>query len=119
VSWNEFFALVLNVECGRLGCFEWWWLGVFIVPTTILVVGCSFLSMGALDSPVRTGHDTIQCPVPTTSVARWNRPLDSSALMAHRTVRCNLTSLTISELLTVSDGGSRDGSRLLEKMTVG
>jgi hypothetical protein len=36
--------------------------------------------MGALDSPVRTGHDTVQCPVPAMSVARWNRPLDLSAL---------------------------------------
>jgi hypothetical protein len=23
-------ALVLNVKCWKLGCLEWWWLGVFI-----------------------------------------------------------------------------------------
>jgi hypothetical protein len=32
------FALVLNVEFRKLGWLEWWWLGVFIAPTTILVV---------------------------------------------------------------------------------
>jgi hypothetical protein len=33
------YALVLNVEFRKLGFFEWWWLGVFIAPTTNLVVG--------------------------------------------------------------------------------
>jgi hypothetical protein len=37
--WSVFFALVLNVESGKLGFLEWWWMGVFIAPTTILVVG--------------------------------------------------------------------------------
>jgi hypothetical protein len=32
------FALVLNVEFRKLGCVNWWWLGVFITPTTILAV---------------------------------------------------------------------------------
>jgi hypothetical protein len=32
------FALVLNVEFRKLGWLEWWWLGVFIAPTTSLVV---------------------------------------------------------------------------------
>jgi hypothetical protein len=32
------FALVLNVMVGKLGWLEWWWLGVFIAPTTIPVV---------------------------------------------------------------------------------
>jgi hypothetical protein len=40
--WNELFALVLNVESEKLVCFEWWWLGVFIAPTTILAVGWAF-----------------------------------------------------------------------------
>jgi hypothetical protein len=85
--WNELFALVLSVESGKLGCIEWWWLEVFITPTTILVVGCSFLLTNTPECPVRTGHDTVQCPVPATSVARWSQPLDSSTLVAHRTVR--------------------------------
>jgi hypothetical protein len=64
--WNEFFTLVLSVESGKLGCIEWWWLGVFIALTTILAVGCSFMSMGAPDSPVCTGHNTVHCPVSAT-----------------------------------------------------
>ena len=32
------FALVLNEKVGKLGWLEWWWLGVFIAPTTIPVV---------------------------------------------------------------------------------
>jgi hypothetical protein len=32
------FDLVLNEKCRTLGWLEWWWLGVFIAPTTILVV---------------------------------------------------------------------------------
>jgi hypothetical protein len=54
VSWNELISLVLNVESGKLGCFEWCWLGVFIAPTTILAVGCSFVSTSTSDNPVRT-----------------------------------------------------------------
>jgi hypothetical protein len=32
-------ALVLNVKSEKLGCLEVWWLGVFIAPTTKVVVG--------------------------------------------------------------------------------
>jgi hypothetical protein len=32
------FALVLNDKCRRLVLFEWWWLGVYIAPTTIPAV---------------------------------------------------------------------------------
>jgi hypothetical protein len=39
--------------------------------------------------------------------------------VAHRTVRCDLTSLTASELLTVSEPRQTRGSRSLAKMTVG
>jgi hypothetical protein len=85
--WKKFFGLVLSVESEKLGALNGGGWGVFIAPTTILAVGRSFLSMGAPDSPVRTGHDTVQCRVPATSVAHWSRPLDSSALVAHRTVR--------------------------------
>ena len=53
----ESFALVLNVEFRKLGWLEWRWLGVFIAPTTILVVAGD----GAQDSPVvhRTGHCSV------------------------------------------------------------
>jgi hypothetical protein len=57
-------ALVLNAMAGKLGCLEWWWLGVFIAPTTKPTVGVGLLSMGAPDSPVR--HRTLS-GVPATS----------------------------------------------------
>jgi hypothetical protein len=38
--------------------------------------------------------------LPATSTAHWSRPLDSFALVVHWTVRCDLTSLTVSDLLT-------------------
>jgi hypothetical protein len=44
----------MNVKFKKLGWIEWRWLGVFIAPTTILVVAVD----GTPDSPVvhRTGH---------------------------------------------------------------
>jgi hypothetical protein len=45
--------------------------GVFIAPNIILAIGCSFLSTGAPDSPVRIGHPTVHCMVPATSADRW------------------------------------------------
>jgi hypothetical protein len=44
--------------------------GVFIAPTTTLVVGCSFLSMGAPNSPVRTRHAIVHCLMSATSADR-------------------------------------------------
>jgi hypothetical protein len=87
--WNESFALVLSVESGKLVFIEWWWLRVFIAPITILVVGCSFMSTGTLDSPVCTRHANVQCLMLATSVAHWSRPLDSPVLVAHQTVQCD------------------------------
>jgi hypothetical protein len=52
-------ALALNVMAEKHGCNEWWWLGVFIAPTTKPTVGVGLLSMGASDSPVR--HRTVRC----------------------------------------------------------
>jgi hypothetical protein len=40
-----------------LDTFMWWWLGLFIAPTTKLTVEVELLSMGAPDSPVR--HRTL------------------------------------------------------------
>jgi hypothetical protein len=51
------FALVLNEKCRRLGWLEWWWLGVFIAPTTIPVVvvdGHTEQSVGAPDMALFT-----------------------------------------------------------------
>jgi hypothetical protein len=62
-------ALVLNANCWKLGCLDWWWLGVFIAPTTKPIVGVGLLSMGAPDSPVRQPrHPTVR--VLTVSTVR-------------------------------------------------
>jgi hypothetical protein len=60
-------ALVLNVKSENLDALEWWWLGVFIAPTTKPTVGVGLLSMGAPDSPVR--HRTLS-DAPVTSPNR-------------------------------------------------
>jgi hypothetical protein len=49
-------ALILNAMAEKLGCIEWWWLGVFIAPTTKPTVGVGLLSMGA------TGHCSVRQP---------------------------------------------------------
>jgi hypothetical protein len=118
VSFNWFSALVLNVESGRLGCFEWWWLGVIYSSNHYSSCWVLIFVDGTPDSPVRTEHDTVQCPVPATSVTRWSWTLDSPAPVAHRTVRCDLTTLTVSKLLYVSNGDSHSGSWPFTKSTV-
>jgi hypothetical protein len=50
-------ALVLNAMARKLGCLEWWWLRVFIAPTTKPTIGVGLLPMGAPDSLVR--HRTL------------------------------------------------------------
>ena len=54
-------ALVLNAMAENLDTLKWWWLVVFIAPTTKPTVGVGLLSMGAPDSPVRQPrHPTIR-----------------------------------------------------------
>jgi hypothetical protein len=60
-------ALVLNAMAENLDSLKWWWLGVFIAPTTKPTVGVGLLSMGAPDSPVR--HRTLS-GAPATSPNR-------------------------------------------------
>jgi hypothetical protein len=64
-----------------------------------------------------TGHPIVHCPVPATSpncggleqsTVEFACPYGApDSLLAHRTVRCDLTSLTISELLTFLTRSSR------------
>jgi hypothetical protein len=52
-------ALVLNAMAENLDALKWWWLGVFIAPTTN--VGVGLLLMGAPDSSVRQPrHPTVR-----------------------------------------------------------
>jgi hypothetical protein len=66
------FALVLNVEFKKLGWLEWWWLGVFIAPTTILAVAVD----GTPDSPMV--HQTWQCSL--SGAYHVNKPLGFRAV---------------------------------------
>jgi hypothetical protein len=108
--WNEFFALVLSVESGKLGFIEWWWLGGIYSRNHYSSRWLGFLSTGAPDSPVRIGHCIVHCPVPATSADCWGSEqltIEFACLcdapdspMVHRTVQYDLASLTISDLLT-------------------
>jgi hypothetical protein len=54
-------ALVLDVKSKNLDALKWWWLGVFIAPTTKPTIGVGLLSMGAPDNPVRQPrHPTVR-----------------------------------------------------------
>jgi hypothetical protein len=54
-------ALILNVECGKHGCLEWWWLGVFIALNHHIAVG---------DGCCRWAHRTLSCaPLDTVQCA--------------------------------------------------
>jgi hypothetical protein len=50
-------ALVLNAMAENLDALKWWWLRVFIAPTTKPTVGVGLLLMGASDSSVH--HRTL------------------------------------------------------------
>jgi hypothetical protein len=103
--WIVFFALVLNVESGKLGWLEWWWLGGIYSPNQHSRRWLFCLSMGTSDSPVRTGHSTVHWPVCATSADRWGLELltvevvgPCGALdspMVHWTVRFDLSSQTV------------------------
>jgi hypothetical protein len=54
-------ALVLNAMAENLDTLKWWWLEVFIAPTTKPTVGVGLLARGAPDSPVRQPrHPTVR-----------------------------------------------------------
>jgi hypothetical protein len=85
-------ALVLNVMAENLNALKWWWLGVFIAPTTKPTVGVGLLSMGAPDSPVR--HRTVRCASHVTQPLGFDRW--SSDSLGHRIVRwCTRQSMFI------------------------
>jgi hypothetical protein len=97
VSWNEFLALVLNVDV--LNAWVCWMevvVVVFIALTTIIVVGQKATAF------CRWAHQTVRCApdmalfivrclprYPTVGVCS-SRPLDPPALVAHRTVRWHI-----------------------------
>jgi hypothetical protein len=55
-------ALVLNPNCWKLGCLEWWWLAVFIAPTTKPTVGEGCCRWTHRTVPCATGHCSVRQP---------------------------------------------------------
>jgi hypothetical protein len=58
-------ALVLNVKSEKLGCLKWWWLGVFIDPTTKPTVG---------EAVCRWAHRTVRCATEHCPVRQPRHP---------------------------------------------
>jgi hypothetical protein len=78
-------ALVLNAMAENLDALKWWWLGVFIAPTT----KTNRWGWAAVDG--RTGQssappDTVRCASHVTQPLGFDRW--SSDSLGHRTVRC-------------------------------
>jgi hypothetical protein len=79
-------ALLFNDISEKLGCLEWWWLGVFIAPTTKPTVG---------EAICRWAHQTVRCATGHCPVRQPRHP----------TVRV-LTVLTVGALTTWATGQS-------------
>jgi hypothetical protein len=79
-------ALVLNEMSEKLGCLEWWWLGVFIAPTTKPAVG---------EAVCRWAHQTVRCATGHSPVCQ----------PCHPTVRV-LTVSTVGALTSCRTGQS-------------
>jgi hypothetical protein len=77
-------ALVLNEMSEKLGCLEWWWLGVFLAPTTNSTVG---------EVVCRWAHRTVRCATGHCPVRQPRHP----------TVRV-LTVLTVGALTSWGTG---------------
>jgi hypothetical protein len=75
-------ALVLNAMTENLDALKWWWLAVFIAPTTKPTVGVGLLSMGAPDSPVRLPRH----PIVRVRQLELGQPGPPDSPVVHRTV---------------------------------
>jgi hypothetical protein len=100
--WSVFFALVLSVESERLDDLNGCGWGIFIAPTNILVVG--WVLCQRAHRTVRCASDTalftVRCTPHQPTVGVWsNWPLNLPILVVHQTVRYDLTSQTVSNLL--------------------
>jgi hypothetical protein len=55
-------ALVLNENLGKLGCLEWWWLGVFIALNHQTIVGADCYRWAHRTVRCATGHCLVRQP---------------------------------------------------------
>jgi hypothetical protein len=100
-------ALVLNAMAENLDALKWWWLGVFIAPTTKPTVGVGLLLMGAPDSPVRhrtlsgAPPDTVRCASHVTQPLGFDRW--SSDSLSHRTVTVHCPVRLLAPALTLRE----------------
>jgi hypothetical protein len=102
-------ALVLNGMSEKLGCLEWWWLGVFIAPTTKPTVGeavCRWAHQtvrgATAHCPVRQPrHPTIRVRTVSTvgALTSWGTGQSGAALDRH----CSLSSAPSSAALTLHE----------------
>jgi hypothetical protein len=76
-------ALVLNVKSENLDCLKWWWLGVFIAPTTKMAVGRGCCRWAHWTVRCATRH----CPVRQPRHPKLGFDCWSSDRWGHRTVR--------------------------------
>jgi hypothetical protein len=122
VSCIECLALVSGWKVENLDVLNVGWLGVFITPTTKLVVWWRLLSHGAPDSPV--SHRTVS-GAPATSPGRWVPTVGAltagppGCLVAHRTCTVNYSgansrSWRVPELLSPGAPGMNYSGALLD-----
>jgi hypothetical protein len=86
-------ALVLNAMAENLDALKWWWLGVFIAPTTKPTVGVGLLLMGA--------PDTVRCASHVTQPLGFDRW--SSDSLSHRTVTVHCPVRLLAPALTLRE----------------
>jgi hypothetical protein len=101
-------ALVLNANCWKLGCLEWWWLGVFIAPTTKTAVGEGCCRWAHRTARCATGHCPMRQPrhptvrvLTVSTVGAWHLGAPDSPV-PHRTatVHCLVRLLVLLWLCT-------------------
>jgi hypothetical protein len=102
-------ALVLNAMVENLDSLKWWWLRVFIAPTTKPTVGVGLLSMGAPNSPVRQPrHPTVRVLTVSTveALTSWCTGQSGAAPDRH----CSLSGAPLAPALTSAANYSSDGA---------
>jgi hypothetical protein len=92
--------LVLNAICWKLGCLKWWWLGVFIAPTTKPTVGEAVCRWRIEHCPVRQSrHPTVRVLTVSTvgALTSWGTGQSGAAPDIH----CSLSGAPSGAALTL------------------